>query len=194
VNGQKLLLTVRNQRRPKQQKEKLNMKNQNGQYTTTIVALVMALAFTCASSSTVKAEEEREPEGGAIVGLWEEHYTSDFGPQYNTYSQWHSDGLEIESPDFSLGQCQGTFKNIGARTFKLFHVGWLPGGGPNGSVRFELRELNTVSRDRNSFDGTYDQKFFDANGILVMEDTGTIHATRLSVNQFADQPAAAAIK
>jgi hypothetical protein len=162
------------------------MKNQNGQYTTTIAALLVALVFTCVSSSTVKAQEERETEGGAIVGLWEEHYTSDFGPQYNTYSQWHSDGLEIESPDFSLGQCQGTFKNIGARTFKLFHVGWLPGGGPNGSVRFELRELNTVSRDRNSFDGTYDQKFFDADGNLVMEDTGAIHATRLSVDLFAD--------
>ena len=170
------------------------MKNQNGQYTTTIAALLMALAFTCASSSTVKAQEERETEGGAIVGLWEEHYTSDFGPQYNTYSQWHSDGLEIESPDFSLGQCQGIFKNIGARTFKLFHVGWLPGGGPNGSVRFELRELNTVSRDRNSFDGTYDQKFFDANGNVVLEDIGTIHATRLSVDLFADQSDASAIK
>jgi hypothetical protein len=58
----------------------------------------------------------------------------------------------------------------------------------------ELRELNTVSVDRNSFDGTYDQKFFDATGNLVLEDTGTIHATHLSVNQFADQPNAATIK
>jgi hypothetical protein len=60
---------------------------------------------------------------------------------------------------------------------------WLVGGGPLGSVRFELRELNTVSVE-NSFDGTYDQKFFDANGNLVAEDRGTIHATRLSVDQF----------
>jgi hypothetical protein len=129
-----------------------------------------------------------------IVGLWQEHYTSDFGPQFDTYSQWHSDGLEIESPSFSLGQCQGTFKQIGARTYQLFHVGWLPGGGPNGSVRFELRELNTVSVDKNSFDGTYDQKFFDANGSLVLEDTGTIHATRLSVDQFSNQPNATATR
>ena len=41
-----------------------------------------------------------------------------------------------------------------------------------GSVRFELRELNSVSVDKNSFDGTYDQKFLDANGTLVFEDTG----------------------
>jgi hypothetical protein len=120
----------------------------------------------------------------AIVGLWLEHYTSNFGPEFNTYSQWHSYGLEIESPEFSLGQCQGTFRQTGARTFQLFHVEWLPGGGPNGSVRFELRELNTVTVDGNSFDGTYDQKFFDAGGTVVLEDTGTLHGTRLSVDQF----------
>ena len=45
-------------------------------------------------------------------------------------------------------------------------------------------EGTTVSVDKNSFDGTYDQKFFNANGNLVFEDAGTIHATRLSVDQF----------
>ena len=143
-----------------------------------ITFTTILLALGCfALSPAAKADQ-------AIVGLWLEHYTSDFGPQFDTYSQWHSDGLEIESPNFSLGQCQGTWKEMRDRTFKLFHVGWLVGGGPNGSVRFELRELNTVSHDRNSFDGTYDQKFFDPVGNLVLEDTGTLHATRLSVDQF----------
>ena len=160
------------------------MKKQNGQNRTKFAVLIMAVTLACLSSSMVKADDENETEGDAIVGLWQEHYTSNFGPQFDTYSQWHSDGLEIESPDFSLGQCQGTFKRVGARTFKLFHVGWLPGGGPNGSVRFELRELNTVSLNHNSFNGTYDQKFFDANGNLVLEDKGKIHATRLSVDLF----------
>ncbi len=136
-------------------------------------ATILLVLGCLALSPTVKAD-------APIVGLWLEHYSSDFGPQFDTYSQWHSDGLEIESPSFSLG------KQIGARTYKLFHVGWLPGGGPNGSVRFELRELNTVSVDKNSFDGTYDQKFFDATGNVVLEDTGTLHATRLSVDEFAN--------
>ena len=78
----------------------------------------------------------------------------------------------------------GTWTQTGARTFKLFHVGWLPGGGPNGSVRFELRVLSTVSRGHNSFNATYDQKFFDANGNLVFEDAGKIHATRLTADLF----------
>ena len=80
----------------------------------------------------------------------------------------------------------GTWEHTEGRTVKLFHVGWTPGGFPGHpeSVRFELRELNTVSVDGNSFHGPYDQKFFDATGNVVFEDKGTIHSTRLSVDQF----------
>jgi hypothetical protein len=169
------------------------MKNHNSQCKATIAALLMALAFTCLSSSTVQGQEERDG-GGSIVGLWHEFYSSNFGPQFETYTQWHRDGLEIETPNFTPGVCMGTWKQIGGRTVQLFHVGWTVGGIPGHpeSVRFELRELNTVSVDHNSFDGAYDQKFFDANGNQVAEDMGTIHATRLSVDQFADQPNATA--
>jgi hypothetical protein len=95
-----------------------------------------------------------------------------------------------------IGDPFTAWKQAGARTFQLFHVGWTPGGIPGfpQSVRFELRELNTVSVDRNSFDGTYDQKFFDADGNIVLEDMGTLHGTRLSVDQFADQLNATASK
>ena len=163
------------------------MKNQNSkyQYRSIVAALLAVLAVACLSSSPVQAEEDRcEP--GAIVGLWQEHYASNFGPQFDTYTQWHSDGLEIETPSFLNGVCMGTFRNIEGRTFKLFHVGWTPGGIPGHpeSVRFELRELNIVSRDRRSFDGHYDQKFFDANGNLVAEDRGKIHAKRLTVASY----------
>jgi hypothetical protein len=121
-----------------------------------------------------------------IVGLWHNHFISDYIPPFETYSQWHRDGLEIDTPNFAPGVCMGTWEHTQGRTFKLFHVGWTPGGIPGAptSVRFELRELNTVSVDGNSFHGPYDQKFFDANGNLVAEDKGTIHSTRLSVDQF----------
>ena len=122
-----------------------------------------------------------------IAGLWHEFYTSEVGgPPFETYAQWHPDRLEIETPNFLNGVCMGTWKQIVGRTFVLFHVGWTPGGIPPAaaSVRFELRHLDTVSIDGNSFDGYYDQKFFDANGTVVFEDMGTIHATRLSADQF----------
>jgi hypothetical protein len=122
-----------------------------------------------------------------IAGLWHEHYTSTVGgPPFETYSQWHSDGLEIETPSFLNGVCMGTWREIANRTVRLFHVGWTPGGIPPAptSVRFELREQNRVSVDGNSFEGLWDQKFFDANGTLVFEDMGTIDATRLTVALF----------
>jgi len=152
------------------------MKRRNITFTTILLVLgVFAL------SPLVKAGDGGPP----IEGLWVVTYTSDnpnnpMSP-FETYQQWHRDGLEIESPSFSLGQCQGTWKQASARGVKLFHVGWTV-GSPPGTVRFELSEPNTVvSTDGNSFDGTYDQKFFDGSGNLVFEDTGKVHATRLSV-------------
>ena len=87
----------------------------------------------------------------AIAGLWHEYYTSTVGgPPFETYAQWHSDGLEIETPNFTPGVCMGTWEHMEGRTVKLFHVGWTPSGIPPAptSVRFVLRELNTVSVDK----------------------------------------------
>ena len=50
-------------------------------------------------------------------------------------------------------------------------------------VRFEETQINTVSHDRNTYDGTYDTRYLDANGNLACADSGTLHATRLSVDQ-----------
>jgi hypothetical protein len=159
----------------KQMKTKMN----------TIYAAFAVLILACfALSPAVKAQGRPFEGGSGIVGLWLVHYTSDFGPQFDTYQQWYKDGLEIESPSFSLGQCQGTWEQTANRTIQLYHVGWTPGGVPPAptSVRFVLTEVLTVSQDRNTFDGAYDQKFYDADGNVVLEDTGTTHATRISVN------------
>lgn len=140
----------------------------------TILVVLGCFAF----SPTAKADPP-------IVGLWDVHYVSNvFGPLFETYDQWHSDGLEFEVNSIAPGAtCQGTWKLTSGGRVKLFHVGFTFGGGPcpTGNVRFEETQLITVSLDRNSYDGTYDIKYFDANGNFC-EDTGTVHATRLSVN------------
>jgi hypothetical protein len=163
------------------------MKNQNIRYQTTIPAIVMALTLACLSWLTVQAASAGGggSQGGSIVGLWDVTYTSGAGnpmSPFETYQQWHSDGLEIETPNFTPGVCMGTWKQTGARTDQLFHVGFTV-GNPPGSYRFVLRELNTVSIDGNSFDGTYTQTFYDANGtdLTQYDDKGTVHATRLTV-------------
>jgi len=92
-------------------------------------ATILVVLGCFSLSPAVKAED-----GPPIVGLWDVTYTSDnpnnpMSP-FETYQQWGSAGLEIESPSFSLGQCQGTYKQISARGVKLFHVGWTVGNPP----------------------------------------------------------------
>src|SRR6516165_10083624 len=92
----------------------------------TRAALVLIMLVGGSLSPTAKAAEVGPP----IVGLWEDHYISDFGaPPFDTYQQFHSDGLEIETPDFAPGVCMGTWKQTTARTVRIFHVGFTPGGG-----------------------------------------------------------------
>jgi hypothetical protein len=166
-------------KKAKTTKGKLKMKKLNITFTTILLVL-----GCFALSPAMQAGD-----GHGIVGLWHLHYTSNVGnPPFETYTQYHEadgdNGLEIETPNFMNAVCMGTWRDAPHDSVRLFHVGWTPGGIPPAptSVRFELRELNTVNHDRNSFDGTYDQKFFDASGNLVFEDMGTIHATRLSVH------------
>ena len=164
------------------------MNNRNVNCRTTIPALLIALAFTCISSVTAQVGE-RGPEG-AIVGLWQVHYTSVacdqpvLPPEFFTYQQFHSDGLEIETPIFAPGVCMGAWRQMG-HMVQIHHVGWTPGGIPGFPqiVRFEFTETITVGHDRNSLDGTVDQTFYDApvGGNVVAQCTAITHATRISV-------------
>jgi hypothetical protein len=138
------------------------------------------LVFGClALSPAAKADD-----GHGIVGLWNVHYFVGMTEVFQTYDQWHSDGLEFEVAGFAPGaMCQGTWKDAPHDSVRLFHVGFSFGGGcaSHTDVRFEETQINTVSHDRNTYDGTYDTRYLDANGNLACEDTGTLHATRLSV-------------
>jgi hypothetical protein len=167
------------------------MNNRNINCRTTIPALLIALAFTCISSVTAQVEVagERGPEG-AVVGLWQVHYTSVacdqpvLPPEFFTYQQFHSDGLKIETPIFAPGVCMGAWRQMG-HMVQIHHVGWTPGGIPGFPqiVRFVFTETITVGHDRNSLDGTLQQTFYDApvGGNVVAQCTATTHATRISV-------------
>ena len=77
------------------------------------------------------------------MGLWHvqlfldprAHTTASF----ETYKQWHSDGLESESANvFPGAACVGTWRQIAHNTAQLYHVGWTYGtpAVPPTSVRF----------------------------------------------------------
>jgi hypothetical protein len=142
-------------------------------------------------SSAVKAAPDGRAfeRGPRIVGLWQVHYTNAacdqpvLPPEFFTYQQFHRDGLEIESPMFTPGQCQGVWGHTPSNTVSIYHVGWTPGGVPGlpQIVRFVFTETLTVSADGNSFDGNVGQTFYDApvGGNVVAECTETTHGTRL---------------
>lgn len=101
--------------------------------------------------------------------------------------EWHSDGTEFENIDHSpvVGNiCFGVWKQVGARTFRLHHTGWLfdDNGNPTGS--FIIEENDTVWLNGLNYSGTFVFKVYDKNGDYVSgsEVTGTIAAKRITVN------------
>ena len=154
-----------------------------------ITFTTILLALGCfALSPAVQADPRPTPmpraDGPPIVGLWhvvffaDPNYTTPLGLE--TYKQWHSDGLEFESANASQGAvCVGTWKQMASNMVSLYHVGWTY-GDPPGTYRFVETETDTVSLDRNSYDGTIEQTLYDMDGNQVGDpELAYIHATRL---------------
>jgi hypothetical protein len=125
----------------------------------------------------------------SIVGLWHVVYTQSSGGIFNeTLDQWHSDGTEFENaylPPDTGNICFGVWKTIAPLTVRLHHIGWLftPGSTPpTASGTFTLDETNVVSRNGMTYTGSFTFKQFDNNGVQLGEVTGTIAATRITVN------------
>lgn len=122
----------------------------------------------------------------SIVGLWHVIYTADNSVFSETLKQWHSDGTEFENVDHNpaIGSvCLGVWKQVGVRTVRLHHVGWLfnEDGSPAGT--FTQDETDTVAPNGMSYTGTFTFKTYDVNGTFSgFEVTGTIAASRITVD------------
>jgi hypothetical protein len=138
------------------------------------------------SGGAEQALQTKAPDDdNSIVGLWYVNYTSGGEPLYESFDQWHSDGTELENPNLAPATgplCVGVWKQVGQRTFRLHHVGWNFDINGNSLGSFTLDETNTVSRNGLTYKGTFDLKFYDVDGNLVDEVTGTQTATRISVS------------
>jgi hypothetical protein len=170
-----------------QQERKTNMRNQNNRYGTAIAAVLVALAFACSSSLTAQTQNNSS-DNGSIVGLWHVSLYLDPGHTqllFESFKQWHSDGLEFESANaFPGAHCVGTWKQAPHHKVSLFHVGWTPNGAPGfpTAVRFAETESNALSQDGSSYDGSAMQTFYDQNGNALGTIPLYIHATRLTVH------------
>ena len=122
------------------------------------------------------------PTSSSIVGMWLVAYSNDGNLVYQGLEQWHSDGLEWEFADIPTNTgdvCMGVWSKKG-KTINLYHTGWTfdSNGNPNGTM--VLTHSDKVGKDDNSFSGTFDLKFYDADGNLLNEVTGDDKGTRIA--------------
>lgn len=124
----------------------------------------------------------------SIVGLWHAEYTSPADPtfDYQSFDVWHADRTEFESADIPplVGAlCVGVWEQHGL-TVHLNHFGWTwdsSGLVPTGS--FNLIETLKVHPDGTAYDGTFDFKPYDVNGVFEpdQEVQGTVTAMRITL-------------
>jgi hypothetical protein len=102
----------------------------------------------------------------------------------SAFAQWHSDGTEIMNSSRlprSQSFCLGVWKNAGPLQYKLNHfaISWTDDGDTLiGPANF--REKITLSRDHNSFAGTFTIDQYDTGGGLLVHIAGTIQGKRIT--------------
>ncbi|HEX4159863.1 MAG TPA: hypothetical protein VHY79_15460 [Rhizomicrobium sp.] len=118
----------------------------------------------------------------SIVGVWQVSYSVSGTVVLNTIDTWSGDGNEflIADKDPIVGNvCAGVWKSVGGRGVQLHHIGWTfdTSGNPTGTLVDD--ESLTLNRKATTYSGTFDEKFYDTNGILQKEVTGDTSAARV---------------
>jgi hypothetical protein len=153
------------------------MKLQNSYSRRTVPALLIALALGY-FPLVLTAQAANQP---SIVGLWNVHYFYRTHELFQSYDQWHSDGLEFEVAGSSSpgSVCQGTWKVAPDGTIQLFHVAWTfdDTGALNGY--WQETQQNTLSADCSSYQGNFRIQYYDLSGNFLSQFSGTLTATRL---------------
>ena len=137
-----------------------------------------------AGSPLGNAEDERSND--SIVGLWHVIYTANNAVFAESLKQWHSDGTEFETVSHNpeIGNiCLGVWKQVGIRTVRLHHIGWLFSDDGTLTGIFTNDETDTLRADGKSYKGTFVFRTYDVNGVFTgVEVSGTIAATRITVS------------
>jgi len=137
------------------------------------------LASAIANTATDKS-------GQTINGLWNVTDSSQGQVVDRYFDSWHADGNELfidATPPALDNVCQGIWKQVGPRTFKLKHVSWTfdQDGNTTGTAIFH--DVVHLARDGNSFTGSEDVFLYDLDGNLTNSFLGDVlQATRISVD------------
>jgi hypothetical protein len=131
-----------------------------------------------------QSEDEHEP---AIAGLWKTVFVSGGAVVNLGFNTWHHDGtewaLDGSFPPSRGNVCPGVWEKVGRRTYVTVHPAFnYDASGVNITSIFIERLKVTISRDGNSFEGTFRWDNYDFEGNLLSGSvTGTVTATRIKV-------------
>ena len=136
------------------------------------------------SMLTKNAANFKNPDvNNPIVGLWHVIHTDSNGNLFlEGFDAWHSDGNELELanlPPAGGPICIGQWTQHAKSIHLITHVTWLYDLNNNYQGTLNMTQTNKVSGKGNNYTGTFDARFYDPNGNLVNEVTGTSAAERL---------------
>ena len=143
--------------------------------------------FSGELSSSDSLDNESGDSSVTVLGLWKKIYYAGGALNDVGFDQFNAGGTELLNdspvPDGGNNFCMGAWKKIGQRKYSLVHPFLLfddSGKKPIG-VSIERSEL-TVSRDGNTFTGTWHQDNYDFAGNVQSGShvQGTIIGTRIA--------------
>src|ERR1700728_692635 len=126
-------------------------------------------AIAALSSSMAGEDNEASNWAGrdSVVGLWQTIYTAGGATFAQTLKQWHSDGTEFENVahDPEIGNiCFGVWKQVGVRSVRLHHVGWLFDTTGTLTGSFTMDETDTMASNGMSYKGMFVFKTYNTDG------------------------------
>jgi predicted small lipoprotein YifL len=131
-----------------------------------------------------------------IAGMWKFQLISKGNTTHNPsipdgalidfgFTQWHSDGTEIQNSAGVPGGgfCLGVWGQTGFLTFELNHfpIAFNPTTGKVANY-INIQQQDTLSPSGDSFTGTFTEDVYDPTGNQVDHLTGTVTATRITVD------------
>lgn len=122
-----------------------------------------------------------------ITGMYRFTFTAGGSVADQGFTTWHADGTEIMNSGrapMTQSFCMGVWTRTGAQTYRLNH--WALSWDATGKVFVgpaNIREYVTLSRDGNSYAGTFKLTQYDSSGKNVLGvASGTVAATRVTAD------------
>jgi hypothetical protein len=123
------------------------------------------------------------PDPPSFVGFWHAKLVkSDGSLVFQSVVQYHPDGTEFENaytPSITADFCEGVWKKVKDHTVMIYHIvlNHDATGTPSGYI--VITQRNTLSKDGNSYQGSFTFTEYDDSNTEITSFNGTIEAHRI---------------